>query len=230
MTSRQHTLAMRFRWIMSRHVVFTIATAISLLVMVGQIGETTGSGSGESRARAWDVLRSRVHERDYLNHSLGVEAIMRELAVRNTDEVDQWALAGLLHDIDITTTERNLSRHGIEGAQILDDLGFSQGVVHAVKAHDDHAGIARKSRLDHALYCADQLYWLIVDIGLSCPSDKLKNVMPESVLKQVQAMPGKATVLRKTSDECAQIGLTMPEAFESALRACRGSVRRPISP
>ena len=210
-------LSVRFRWMKSKRAAFIIVMAIPLFVVAGRIGQTGSSGSEKSRALAWDVLRLRVHDKDYLNHSLAVEAIMREFAVRTTGDADQWALAGLLHDIDITTTGRNLSRHGIEGAQILRDLGFDKAVVHAVSAHDDHVGIARTSRLDHALYCADQLYWLIVDTGLSFPSDKLRNATLESVLKRVQAMPGKVTVLRKTENECAQIGLTPPQAFESAL-------------
>src|SRR5215470_3054468 len=83
------------------------------------------------RARAWDALRSNVKDKGVLNHSLGVEAMMREMArTKPENDADEWALAGLLHDIDIATTENNLFVHGVAGARMLRDLGFSKAVVY----------------------------------------------------------------------------------------------------
>ena len=169
------------------------------------------------RARAWGALRSRVQDEKYLNHLRAIEAIMKEMAARTGDDREEWGLAGLLHDIDIGTTAGDLSRHGIEGAQILRDLNFGGAVVHAVNAHDDRAGVARTSRLDHALYCADQVYWLIKATGLDFTPDKLKTAVLEDILKQVREMPSKKEILGKVSNECGQIGLSMPQAFEAAL-------------
>jgi putative nucleotidyltransferase with HDIG domain len=199
----------------------SIATAILLFLVVLQMSQANDGAAQKMRSRAWDALQSRVRDVQVLNHSLAVEAMMREMATAQTDDREEWALAGLLHDIDITTTAGNLSRHGIVGARILRDLGFSKAVAHAVSAHDDHAGIARRSRLDHGLYCADQVYWLIVDTGLTFPSDRVKTAEPASLWRQVQAMPRKVTTVQKTSSECAQIGLTMPEAFEAAVAGMR---------
>jgi putative nucleotidyltransferase with HDIG domain len=112
-----------------------------------------------TREYAWDSLRARVTEQRYLDHALAVEQLMRRFAGPD-DNAEEWALAGLLHDIDIAQTSKDLDQHGKVGAQILRDLKFSEPVVHAVLAHDDRAGVARESRLDHAVYCADQWYWL----------------------------------------------------------------------
>ena len=176
--------------------------------------------ANKMRAVAWDALRARIHDQAHLNHSLAVEAITREMAAKS-DDADQWALAGLLHDIDIGTTADDLSRHGIVGAAILRDLGMSDAVVHAVAAHDDHTGIPRTSRLDHAVYCADQIYWLIADAGLPFPSDKLRTVTADYVWQQIRAMPAKAMVVGKVSNECALIGLTMSRALDVALAGLR---------
>ena len=178
-------------------------------------------GAAPPRARAWEALRSRLQEEKYLNHSRAVEAIMREMAVAKSDGKDEWGLAGLLHDIDIGTTASDLSQHGTLGAQILRDLGFSEAVVHAVNAHDDRAVVARTSKLDHALYCADQVYWLIMATGLSFPSNKLDTAVPEAIWEQVQGMPSKSAILGKVSNECTEIGFNMPRAFEAALAALR---------
>src|SRR5215469_5995455 len=121
-----------------------ICAAISLVLAADTASEKT-------RARAWDALRSNVKDEGVLNHSLGVEAMMREMArTKPENDADEWALAGLLHDIDIATTDNNLSVHGVAGARTLRGLGFSEAVAYAVSAHDDHTGIARKSRMDHA--------------------------------------------------------------------------------
>jgi len=137
---------------------------------------TADTASEKTRARAWDALRSNVKDEGVLNHSLGVEAMMREMArTKPENDADEWALAGLLHDIDIVTTDHNLSVHGVAGARMLRGLGFSETVAYAVSAHDDHTGIARKSRMDHALYCADQVYWKIMGTGLSFPSAAIKS-------------------------------------------------------
>jgi len=199
----------------------SIPITILLFLVVTPMSQANDTAAQKRRSLAWDALRLRVQDVQVLNHSLAVEAMMREMATAQADDRDEWALAGLLHDIDITTTAGNLSRHGIVGARILRDLGFSKAVVHAISAHDDHAGISRKSRLDHALYCADQVYWLIIDTGLIFPSDQVKSAEPASLWRQVQAMPRKVTVVEKTSRECAQIGLTMPQAFEAALAGLR---------
>lgn len=112
-----------------------------------------------TREYAWDVLRARVKEQRYLDHALAVEQLTRSLA-RPEDNVEEYGLAGLLHDVDIAETANDLSRHGTVGARWLRELGFSEAVVHAVLAHDDRAGVTRESRLDRAVYCADQWYWL----------------------------------------------------------------------
>jgi putative nucleotidyltransferase with HDIG domain len=173
------------------------------------------------RSRAWDALQSRVKGEKYLNHSRAVEAIMREMAATKNDNQDEWGLAGLLHDIDISTSAGDMSQHGVEAAQILRGLGFSSAVVHAVHAHDDRAAVARTSRLDHGLYCADQVYWLILAAGFDIPSEKLNTAVPEILWKQVQGMPAKRDILDKVSKECEEIGFSMPQLLETALAGLR---------
>ena len=198
------------------------AFALSVWSATPQTGQpTTRVAPGEMRARAWDALRSRLQEEKYLNHSRAVEAIMRELARAKSDDQDEWGLAGLLHDIDIGTTANDLTRHGVVGEQILSDLGFSAAVVHAVSAHDDRSGIPRTSRLDHALYCADQIYWLIIATGLRFPSEEFNASVTEAVWREIQGIPFKRAILAEVSKECAEIGFKVPRTVEAAHAAMR---------
>lgn len=103
---------MRFRTIMSRRAVF--ATTVSSFLVVTRMGHPADTAPEKTRALAWDALRSRVKGEKTLKHSLAVEAMMREMAVAKTDDAGEWALAGLLHDIDITVG--NLASHGVVGA------------------------------------------------------------------------------------------------------------------
>jgi putative nucleotidyltransferase with HDIG domain len=171
------------------------------------------------RARAWDALRAKLPEERYQRHSLAVEAIMREMAAPGTDNADHWGLAGLLHDIDIGETANDLGRHGIVGAEMLRGLGFPAAVVHAVNAHDDRAGVARTARIDHAVYCADQVYHLVSATGHGIPSDKLHAALPAAIWEQAQAVPSKKSVLGQITRECAEIGLTMPQAIAAVRSA-----------
>jgi len=149
------------------------------------------------RARAWDTLRSKVHDPDHLRHALATEAIMRVLANPKLDDANEWGLAGLLHDIDLDAVEGDLSRHGVLAEKSLREIGVSDAVVHAIASHDDHTGIARTSRLDHGLYVADQMYWRL-------RSGKEKDTAPEELAK-----------------EASQIGFSMSKVTELSVSAMR---------
>ena len=183
--------------------------------------------SEQTRARAWEALQERLSEEKYVKHSLAVEAFMRELATAKSDDAGQWGLAGLLHDIDLGETADDPSRHGLVGAGILEDLGFSEAVVHAVAAHDNGPGIPRTSRMDHALYCADQVYWLIGSAGLDFPSSELNRADPQALWKQLQGIPSKKALIGAVSGECAEIGLSMPRVLAAAQAASRKLSPRP---
>jgi putative nucleotidyltransferase with HDIG domain len=199
----------------------TLAAAILLLASAAlpRPGDTVFE---KARAKGWEALQARVRDAPHRNHALAVEAMMRTMAT-SADDADGWALAGLLHDIDINDTAGDMARHGLAGGQILHDLGFSDAIVHAVRAHDDRAGVLRTSRLDHALYCADQLYWLMRDAGAAFPSAGIASATGEVLWSRVRQLPGKAGLVERVSAECAQIGLTMPRALDAALTGMRSA-------
>jgi len=172
------------------------------------------------RARAWNALRAKLPE-DKLRHSAAVEAIMREVAVAGTDDVEQWGLAGLLHDIDIMETSGDLTRHGVVGAAMLREMGFAPPVVHAVHAHDDRAGEARVSRMDHAVYCADQMYWVLAAAGFGFASGKLHGGNAEDVWERARAVPSKQAVMGQVTRECGEIGMSMVQVVGAVQGASR---------
>jgi hypothetical protein len=57
--------------------------------------------------------------------------------------------------------------------------------------------------------------------GLSVPSDQLNTAVPAAVWEQAQAVPSKKPVLAQVSKECAEIGLSMPQAIAAVQSASR---------
>lgn len=147
----------------------------SLAALVAVVALLAAPAAAQSlRAKALEALQSHVAEQKYRDHSRAVEAILRELAPPADRE--EWGVAGLLHDIDIGATAGKPT-HGVEGAKIVRELGFPEAVAQAIRSHDDGAGVPRTSRLDHALYCADQVYWI----------NRGKKPVPEKVAKECEA-------------------------------------------
>lgn len=53
------------------------------------------------------------------SHSLMVAAIMEALAERLGENLQEWRLVGLLHDLDYYEVGDDMSRHGLAAAEML---------------------------------------------------------------------------------------------------------------
>lgn len=122
------------------------------------------------------------------NHGILVEAGVRGYAAEDgLDDatVEQWGIAGLLHDLDYERFPAT-ETHGAIGADELARLGYPEEIVHAVRAHNDALGIPRTSRLDHLVYACDELAGFLVAVALMRPSRKLEDVEPANVRKRMK--------------------------------------------
>ena len=177
----------------------------------------------EARERAVALLRSRVSDPDKLRHSFTVEAIMWALARETGGDPVQWGLAGLLHDIDLAETAAagEPSQHGIVGARLLAELGYSEAVVHAIEAHDDAAGVKRRRPIAYALYCADRAYWAIHASGVRFPSPEAASATPTSVAEGLERRGVTGRIDEDLRRECDRLGLTLDEVLRASLDAMR---------
>lgn len=137
------------------------------------------------REEALALLRHYTKNENLVKHMLAVEACMRAYARRFGKDEDLWGLTGLLHDLDYEQ-HPTPEEHPMVGVGILQERGYPEAMIHAVKAHASYLGVPRESRLDRALFAVDELTGFVVAVTLMQPSRKLSDLKVASVMKKMK--------------------------------------------
>jgi len=174
------------------------------------------------REEALNLLKKHLKSENLLNHSLAVEAIMRGLAERLGENIDEFGLAGLLHDIDYDFTAETPEKHSLIGAEILADNGLEDKIIHAVKAHNDRHGLERDNLLDKALFAADPASGFITAAALIRPDKSLQEVKLKSLKKRFKEKAFARGANREQMATCSELGLELDEFLEIALQSMKG--------
>ncbi len=176
------------------------------------------------REKAYELIKENISNKNLIKHCLAVEAIMQGLARelneregKDTYSEEKWALAGLVHDIDYDRTADDPENHSRIGAEILEENGFGEDIVYAVKAHNDMHGLPLKARMDIALFSSDPISGLIVAAALIRPEKKLKAIDKGSVLKRFKEKAFARGANREHIMECEKLGLSLDEFCGIAL-------------
>ncbi len=173
------------------------------------------------RKEALDIVRKHVKNENLVKHMIATEAIMRALARHFKQDEDEWAMAGLLHDIDVEITNSDLNIHSKPGAEMVKKLGLSDSVCHAILTHNEAHGEPRVSLLDKALYCADPLTGLITAGALIRPEKKLSFVEAKSIRKRFKEKSFAAGANREQIARCTDIELDLDQFIEMGLNAMK---------
>ncbi|MDA3781279.1 MAG: HDIG domain-containing protein [Bacteroidales bacterium] len=175
------------------------------------------------RNDALNLLNKYVTNEKMLYHSLSSEAVMRALAKKLDKDADKWALAGLLHDIDVEITNADPKRHALEAVNILEENNIDADIIDAIKMHNEEAtGLVRETEFQHALAAGETITGLIYATALVYPSKKIADVKVKSVTKRMKQKAFAASVNRKNILECEDIGVPINEFAELALNAMKG--------
>jgi putative nucleotidyltransferase with HDIG domain len=171
------------------------------------------------RTEAFTLVTERIPNVNLVNHCVATEVIMERLArhfeLSETD-VERWALAGLLHDLDYAETADDFERHGVVSAEQLAGL-VDDEIVHAIKAHADKA--PRESMMDKALYAADPTTGFIVAAALVRPDKSLAGVELRSLKKRWKEKAFARGANREQMAACAELGLERDEFLGLCLEA-----------
>lgn len=171
------------------------------------------------REEAVKLLKKHLKNKNLFKHCLAVEAVMRGLAEHFKEDTELWGIAGLLHDIDYEETKDDPHRHSIVGAEMLEELGFPEDLVYAVKVHNEAHGLARKSLFDKALYAADPVTGLIVASALISPEKRLKAIDVNFLANRFKEKSFARGANREQIASCSDIGLELEDFLELSLKA-----------
>jgi uncharacterized protein len=172
-----------------------------------------------SRDEAFALVTERIPQPNLVNHCVATEIIMAALAVRlgcSDADVERWALAGLLHDLDYAETADDPARHGLVSAELLAGL-VDDEMMHAILGHADK--VERTSPMDHALWCADPTTGFIVAAALVRPDRDLGNVVLKSLKKRWKEGAFAKGASREQMAGCEKLGIERDEFLELALQA-----------
>jgi putative nucleotidyltransferase with HDIG domain len=103
------------------------------------------------RAAALELLGRYTTKPGLLKHALAVEAALRAYARRYGEDEHAWGLVGLLHDFDYERWP-DPADHPFRGAEILEREGYPEWFRRAILSHAGYSGVARTTRLEHALF------------------------------------------------------------------------------
>ncbi len=135
------------------------------------------------RENALGIVNKYVKNTNLIRHMLAVEAAMRFYAKELDQDVETWAITGLLHDFD-WEIHPTMEQHPQAGAQILREANVPETIIRAVLSHADHTGIERTTLLEKGLYACDEITGLITAVALVRPSHSLHDLTSSSVKKK----------------------------------------------
>jgi len=165
-----------------------------------------------------EVKKNILNEKMIL-HVIAVAKIMKALARRLGKNEELWEVTGLLHDIDYEKTKDEPSKHGLEAEKILGNK-VPLEVVKAIKAHNfENTGERPESDLDKALIAADAVSGLVIATALVMPNKKLAEVSVNALRRKFKQKDFARNVNRDRILFCEQIGLSLDEFLELALKS-----------
>lgn len=112
------------------------------------------------------LLQEYVVSDQLREHCLATGAIMREVANHQNSDPTLWWTIGVLHDIDYEIVKGDMTRHGLEGADILQRLGVSEEITEAIRRHNHHLFHDHSTALDLTLQASDSISGLIIACAL----------------------------------------------------------------
>src|SRR5271169_2333522 len=136
-----------------------------------------------TREEAFNLVREFVRNENLIRHMLSVEAAMRFYAEKLGEDVESWAMLGLIHDFD-WEIHPTLEQHPIEGVPILRQRLVPEDIIQDVLSHAERTGVPRDTLRRKALYACDEITGLITAVCLVRPSRSILDLETSSVKKK----------------------------------------------
>ena len=176
--------------------------------------------------QAWDLVTTYNQDEFHLHHSQIVSDVMRWFAcdLGHEDEADEWALVGLLHDLDF---ERWPEEHCVRGQELMREAGVPEDVIRSCASHGwlcTPVDIEPTELREKVLYAVDELTGLIGAAALMRPSKSVDDMEVKSLRKKFKDKRFAAGCSRDVIQRGADLlGWDLPTLFEKTILAMRAS-------
>lgn len=172
-----------------------------------------------NRDDAWALMCQYTENASLRRHMRCVEIAMRAYASSQDEDVEKWGVVGLLHDFDYERWP-TAPDHPLEGAKILEQLGYPSDVVYAIKSHVDAVpNCPRLSRMDQTLFACDELCGFIVAAALVRPAG-LAGLTSKSIRKKMKQKSFAEKVCRDDIiNGAADLGVDLNEHIQFVIDA-----------
>ncbi len=150
------------------------------------------------------------------HHALEVEAVMREFALKEGEDIEYWGLVGLLHDID---WEMFPEEHCKKAPELLKEIGADEEFIHAVCSHGYGicTSIKPEKTMERVLFAIDELCGLVNATALMRP-EKMKGMTVKSVKKKWSSKGFAAGVNRSIIEEGAKmLDIDIPTLIQTTI-------------
>ncbi len=175
-----------------------------------------------TRVEALNLVKKNISKRNFVNHTLAVEAVMKSVAKHFGEDEHLWGLTGLLHDIDYGKTEGTPEKHALLAEEILNEYALPEEVIRAIKAHNfQYTDTRPETRMENALIACDAISGLLVACALVMPSKKMADVKVKTVKKKFKDKDFARGADRKRILFCERIGIPKEKFFEIALNGLK---------
>jgi len=172
------------------------------------------------REQGWAQLCAWTHGDALRKHARAVEVVMRAAATRYGGaeaDVEQWGLAGMLHDADY---EAWPEEHPARIVAWLRERGETQ-IAHAISAHYTKWGVSYDTLLDRALLACDELTGFVGACALVRP-EGIATLEAKSVVKKLKDKGFAAKVERDEVHKGAELlGAPLAEHIQFVIDALR---------
>lgn len=180
------------------------------------------------RASALALMHEYTASESLRKHMLSVEAAMRAYATRFGENVEQWGLAGLLHDFDYERYPNDAhsatEEHPSHGVSVLRERGYDEEILQAILGHAHYTGVARETPMAKTLFAVDELTGLITATALVKPTRSVHDVDARSVRKKMKDKAFARGVSREdVVSGAAALGVDLDEHIQfviGAMQSC----------
>ena len=175
-----------------------------------------------TREEALELLKEFNKSDSLIKHALSVEAVMKHFAqLFNEENVEKWAVIGLVHDIDY---EMYPEEHCVKAGEILKERDWPQDYIHAIQSHGYGICIDVEpiEKMEKVLYTIDELTGLIAATVLMRPSKSILDTEVKSIKKKWKTKSFAAGVNRDIIEGGAKtLGMEIDAVIEETLKGMR---------